>query len=128
MVAWMTDETSSPRRRGLRLLLLALLLIGAVLGLLAATRPDVGEYDGWVHVLVHLMWLLACTCFGFGGFHAVVGSPGGGALAVLRTLVGIAFGVGSVGALAIGGFVLQATLTYDGDRTTSSGDSDFDWD
>ncbi|MBC8069206.1 MAG: hypothetical protein IAG13_12800 [Deltaproteobacteria bacterium] len=121
------SEGTSPRRRGLRLLLLAILLIGAVLGLLAGMRPDAGEYTGWVHIVVHLLWVLACTCFGFGGFHAVVGAPGGGP-GVLRTLVGIAFGVTSIGALAVGGFVLHAAMSYDGDRSERTGHSDFDWD
>jgi hypothetical protein len=91
-------------------------------------RPDVGEYDAWVQVVVHLLWVLACICFGFGGFHAVVGSPGGGAVALLRTLVGIAFSVTSIGALAAGGFELHAAMSYDGDRSESDGHSDFHWD
>lgn len=129
MVALMDEGAEpSPRRRGLRLLLLAIVVIGAVLGLLAAMRPDAGEYPGWVQIVVHLLWVLACICFGFGGFHAVVGSPGGGAVALLRTLFGIAFGVTSIGALAVGGFVLHAAMSYDGDRSESTGHSDFDWD
>lgn len=127
MVPGMTEETS-PRRRGLRLLLLVLLLVGAVLGLLAGLRPDVGEYPPWTQVVVHLLWLLACICFGFGGFHAVVGAPGGGFVAFVRTLIGFAFGLTSIGALAVGGFVLHAAMSYDGDRNASSGHSDFDWD
>jgi hypothetical protein len=125
VVAVSGELEPSPRRRGVRLLLLAVLLLGAALGLLALLRPDQGAYPAWMQVSVHLLWVLACMCLGFGGFHAVVGALGGG---VLRTLIGFAFGVATLGALGIGGFVLHAAMSYDGSRSQSSSSSSWDWD
>ena len=130
MVVAVEDEPS-PRRRGLRLLLIALLLLVGVLVLLAVLRPSHGAYPSWTQAVVHVLWLLACLALGVGGFHTVVGAPDTGALRLFRVPVGIVFGIATVGTLAIGGFVLHAAMSYDGPRDDSGGSHEhehWDWD
>lgn len=122
------DEEPSPRRRGLRLLLLALLVLAVVIGLLAGLRPAHGEYPSWTQALVHVLWLFACLAMGIGGFHTLVGAKGSGIFALVRVPVAIIFTLATIGTLAIGGFVLHAALTYDGPRDTADSHSDWDWD
>ena len=124
------DDEPSPRRRGLRLLLLALLLLATVIGLLAGLRPEHGEYPAWTQAVVHVMWLFACLAMGIGGFHAIVGAKGAGIFALVRVPVAIVLTLATIGTLAIGGFVLHATLVYDGPRNLPDDHhhSDWDWD
>jgi hypothetical protein len=123
------DDEPSPRRRGLRLMLLALLLLGAVMGLLAGLRPEHGEYPSWTQAVVHVLWLFACMSLGVGGFHTLVGPKGTGLFALMRVPVGIVFTLATIATLAIGGFVLHAALSYDGPRDTpDEHHSDWDWD
>ncbi len=122
------DDAPSPRRRGLRLVVLAVLLLGAGLVLMALLRPEQGAYPGWTQAVVHVVWVVACLCFGVGGFHTLVGAPGTGALALLRTPVAIVFGLATTAALAVGGFVLHAAMSYDGPRSSAGDSHDWDWD
>lgn len=122
------DDTPSPRRRGLRLLVIAVLLLAGGLVLLALLRPAQGAYPGWAQVAVHIAWVIASLCVGVGGFHALVGAPGSGVFALVRIPIAIAFGLGTLGALAIGGFVLHAAMSFEGSRSDSSSSNDLDWD
>lgn len=117
------------RKRGLKLVGIAVLLVVLVLVLMAVTEPAQGPYAGWVQLFVHGGWLASVVAFGVGLFHAIVGAPGSGPLAGMRTPIGIVLGLGSALVGAVGGFVLSSAMSYEGDRTHSSDDDvDFDWD
>jgi MFS family permease len=123
------DDEPSPRRRGLRLLLVALILVAGVIALLAGLRPTHGAYEGWAQAVLHVLWLLACMSLGIGGFYALVGAKGSGLFALVRVPVAIVFTLATMGTIAIGGFILHATLVYDGPRDLPDDHhSDWDWD
>jgi hypothetical protein len=117
------------RKRGLKLVAIAVLLVVLVLILMMATEPAQGPYPGWVQLFVHGGWLASVISFAVGSFHAIVGAPGTGPFKSVRTPIGLTLGLGSAFVAAMGGFVLGSGMGYEGDRTHSSDDDvDFDWD
>lgn len=127
--AGITKAGLAVRKRGLKLVGIAVLLVVLVLVLLMATEPAQGPYPGWVQLFVHGGWLASVISFALGLFHAIVGAPGIGPLSSMRAPIGIVLGLGSALVGAIGGFVLSSAMSYEGDRTHSSSDgADFDWD
>lgn len=128
----MAEATNAPeasgRRTGLRLLFVAVVLLLLLVGVLAATRPDLGSYPTWVQIVVHACWLAATGCFARGSFLVVVGTPSG-TFASLRTPVGLLVGLGSALAFAAGAFLLHVTLGAD--RKPEDAEHrhrDWDWD
>jgi hypothetical protein len=117
------------RKRGLKLVGIAVVLVVLVLVLMGVTQPTRGPYPGWVQLLVHGGWLGSVIAFAVGLFHAIVGAPGAGVLQHVRVPIGIVLGLGGLAVGGAGGFVLSASLGYEGDRTQSRGDDvDWDWD
>lgn len=114
------------RRRGLWLLIAAVLLLLVLVGVLAGLRPDLGAYATWEQIIVHAVWAVATASFGVGSFHAIVGVPGQGVFRAVRTPVGLLVGLGSGLAYVLGAFLLHLSLTYE--RTAAADDRAHEWD
>lgn len=117
------------RRRGVWLLLVAVLLLLLLIGVLAGLRPELGAYETWQQAIVHALWAVATASFGVGSFHAIVGAPGQGVFRAVRTPVGLLVGLGSGLAYVLGAFLLHLSLTHE--RTAADDDDrahDWDWD
>jgi hypothetical protein len=121
------SDGTAVRKRGAKLVGIAILLVVLVLLLMGWLGPDQGVYPGWLQAIVHCGWLASIIAFAVGLFHAIVGAPGLGPFRLVRTPIAVLLGIGATGIGALGGFVLHASMSYEGDRTRA-GDDDVDWD
>ena len=122
------DVGTAIRKRGLKLVGLAILLVVIVLLLMGFLQPQQGAYPPWLQAIVHCGWLASVISFAVGLFHAIVGAPGVGPFRLVRTPIAVLLGIGAVGIGALGGFVLHASMSYEGDRSHAGDDVDWDWD
>ena len=121
-----TDGTAT-RKRGLKMLGVAILLIIIVLFLMGFAQPDQGRYHVAVQPFIHAGWLGALLSFALGLFRTIVGAPGLGPFRLVRTPVAVLIGVFTVPIGLFGSFILHRAMSFDGDRTHDDG-ADFDWD
>jgi hypothetical protein len=119
------NDGMTARKRGLKMIGIAILLVILVLFLLGSAEPEQGAYSMAVQPFVHAGWLGAVLSFAFGVFRAIVGAPGLGPFRLVRTPVAILLGVFAVPIGSFGSIILHRAMSFDGDR---SHDDDVDWD
>jgi hypothetical protein len=112
------------RKRGLKLIGLAILLLVVLLVLFVATRPGQGPYALAARASVHAGWMGVLISLALGLFHLVVGAPGAGPFRNVRTVVALVVGIPALALGVLGTAVLHGVMTDDG----SSSGGDFDWD
>jgi hypothetical protein len=120
-----TNDGMAVRKRGLKMIGIAFLLLVLVLFLLGSAEPERGAYHVAVQPFVHAGWLGALLSFGLGVFRAIVGAPGLGPFRMVRTPIAVLIGVFTVPIGLFGSLILHRAMTFEGDR---SHDEDVDWD
>lgn len=116
----------SPRRRGVKLLVIAAILLVLLLVLLGTLRPDLGTYPGYAFPIIHALWLLASGHFGLGSFLAICGGKDDKWFRAMRTAVGVLIGLGVSVTFALGAFLLHRAMSYE--RTAADNVEHSSWD
>jgi hypothetical protein len=122
------NDGTAVRKRGLKMIGIAILVLVLVFVLLGVTEPDHGPLPIAVQPFVHVGWLGSLLSFALGLFHTVVGAPGLGVFRMLRTPIAVLIGLFAAPIGLFGTWILHSGMTFDGDRTTRGDDVDFDWD
>ncbi len=116
----------SPRRRGVKLLVIAAILLVGLLIALAILRPDLGSYPGWAYPIIHALWLAASGHFGLGSFLAICGGPDDKWFRAMRTAVGVLIGLAVSVTFALGAWLLQSAMSHE--RTEADNREHSSWD